>query len=146
MLYNEFIENTNCKDTEYNYKVYKSLEVLYMDNDKLTKEDIYKVGKKLVDNSLTEEEETTIENANFEISMYTKWIEEENETIKHLVDLIERHTYYIDFCNLSAAEIKEEKEDIKYWTSAIKERKKNIRRYKADITKRKDLIKGIKNN
>lgn len=55
MLYSEFIEGTGCKANDKNYKVYRDLEILYMNSD-LTKEEIYEYGKKLVDNSLTEEQ------------------------------------------------------------------------------------------
>lgn len=52
MLYSEFIEGTHCKETEYNFKVYRNLEVMYMNTD-MSKEEIYEYGKKLVDNSKT---------------------------------------------------------------------------------------------
>lgn len=55
MLYSEFVEGTGCKENDHNYKVYKDLEILYMNSD-LTKQDIYEYGKKLVDNSKTEKE------------------------------------------------------------------------------------------
>lgn len=55
MLYSEFIEGTGCKENDHNYKVYKDLEIMYMNSD-LTKQEIYEYGKKLVDNSKTEKE------------------------------------------------------------------------------------------
>lgn len=55
MLYNEFIEGTGCKDNDHNYKVYKDLEVMYMNSD-ISKAQIYEYGKKLVDNSKSEAE------------------------------------------------------------------------------------------
>lgn len=55
MLYNEFIEGTGCRDNEHNYKVYRDLEIMYMNSD-LTKSQIYEYGKKLVDNSKTQKE------------------------------------------------------------------------------------------
>lgn len=55
MLYSEFIEGTGCKDTKNNYQVYKNLEIMYM-NSNMSKSDIYEYGKKLVDNSKTDEE------------------------------------------------------------------------------------------
>ena len=55
MMYNEFINGTGCKENDHNYKVYKDLEILYMNSD-LTKEQIYEYGKKLVDNSKSEEQ------------------------------------------------------------------------------------------
>ena len=53
MLYDEFLTGTGCRDNEKNYRVYKDLEILYMNSD-LTKEKIYEYGKKLVDNSLSD--------------------------------------------------------------------------------------------
>lgn len=53
MLYNEFIEGTGCQDNDHNYKVYKDLEIMYM-NSTISKEEIYEYGKKLVDNSKPE--------------------------------------------------------------------------------------------
>ena len=55
MLYSEFIQGTGCKENDHNYKVYKDLEIMYMNSD-LTKQDIYEYGKKLVDNSKSEQE------------------------------------------------------------------------------------------
>lgn len=55
MMYTEFIEGTGCRENDHNYKVYKDLEVMYMNSD-LTKEEIYEYGKKLVDNSKSEQE------------------------------------------------------------------------------------------
>jgi len=55
MMYSEFVEGTGCKDSEKNYQIYKELEILYMNSD-CTKKHIYDMGKKLVDNSKTEEQ------------------------------------------------------------------------------------------
>ena len=52
MLYDEFLMGTGCRDNADNYKVYKDLEILYM-NSELTKQEIYEYGKKLVNNALT---------------------------------------------------------------------------------------------
>lgn len=56
MLWHEFIAGTGCRDTEYNYQVYKDLEIMYMNSD-MSKGKIYEYGRKLVDNSLTEAEQ-----------------------------------------------------------------------------------------
>ena len=56
MLYSEFIENTGCKENEYNYQIYKRLELMYMADDSISKQEIYEYGKKLVDNSKSEAE------------------------------------------------------------------------------------------
>lgn len=53
MLYSEFVEGTGCKENMHNFKVYRDLEVMYI-NSNLTKEQIYEYGKKLVDNDVKE--------------------------------------------------------------------------------------------
>lgn len=55
MLFSEFVDGTGCKESEHNYKVYKELELIYMNSD-CTKAHIYEMGKKLVDNSKSEKE------------------------------------------------------------------------------------------
>lgn len=55
MMYCEFISGTGCKDNSHNYEVFKNLEIMYMNSD-MSKSDIYEYGKKLVDNSKTEQE------------------------------------------------------------------------------------------
>ena len=56
MLYSEFVENTGCRDNEHNYEVYRRLEIVYMNDDSMTKEEVYEWGKKLVNNDLSEEQ------------------------------------------------------------------------------------------
>ena len=60
MLYREFVEGTGCKDNDHNYKVYKDLEIMYMNSD-LSKAQIYEYGKKLVDNNYKSEKELAVE-------------------------------------------------------------------------------------
>lgn len=55
MMYSEFVAGTGCKDSEHNYKVFKNLEIMYMNSD-MSKAEIYEYGKKLVDNSKSESE------------------------------------------------------------------------------------------
>lgn len=55
MMYNEFLNGTGCKNNEHNFKLFERLEAMYNNTD-MTKEEIYEFGKKLADNSLTEEE------------------------------------------------------------------------------------------
>lgn len=117
MLYSEFIENTGCKATDYNYRVYKNLEELYMKNEKLTKEDIYKAGKKLVDNSKSEEQIEFEEKINSRIEILKKDIEWMNQEI-------EKFKGYIDFWP---------NEDHKMWKDEITWRKKQIKKDKIEI-------------
>ena len=81
MLYNEFIEGTGCRDNDHNYKVYKDLEVMYMNSD-MSKTQIYEYGKKLVDNSKSEKQlqfeaqiKEQIEKHKAEIARYKRYIE-----------------------------------------------------------------------
>jgi hypothetical protein len=55
MMYSEFVAGTGCKDNEHNYKIYKDLEIMYMNSD-ISKQEVYEYGKKLVDNSKSEEQ------------------------------------------------------------------------------------------
>ena len=55
MMYSEFVENVKCRENDHNYKVFKDLEIMYMNSD-MSKAEIYEYGKKLVDNSKTEAE------------------------------------------------------------------------------------------
>lgn len=73
MLYSEFVENTGCKDNEHNYKVYRDLEIMYMNSD-LSKDVIYEYGKKLVDNSKSAEEIALEQEINAEIAQYKECI------------------------------------------------------------------------
>lgn len=56
MLYEEFAKATKCRDNPHNHDVYKAFELLYMTCDELTKEDVYKMAKKFLDNSKSDEE------------------------------------------------------------------------------------------
>lgn len=87
MLYSEFIEGTGCKENYHNYKVYKDLEIMYMNSD-LTKQDIYEYGKKLVDNSKSEEE-IRFEN---ELNQELKELKEEYKAAREEVNRY--RTYY----------------------------------------------------
>lgn len=89
MLYNEFIEGTGCKDNEKNYKVYKDLEIMYMNSD-MSKQEIYEYGKKLVDNSKSEKElqleaqiKEEIEEHKAEIERYKSYIQEDQGSLNY---------------------------------------------------------------
>lgn len=118
MLYNEFIEGTGCKDTEKNYKVYKDLEVMYM-NSEMSKAEIYEYGKKLVDNSKTEEE------IRFEAEIKAQ-ISEHKQMIEWLKADIERYKGYLTCCINTIEEEKEFKRIIKRYKERIKDERKQI--------------------
>lgn len=86
MLWREFMSGTGCKDTPHNYRVYKDLEVLYMNSAK-TKEQIYEYGRKLVDNSITELEQRQIDELRQRIAKHKETLEslkKELESYKYL--------------------------------------------------------------
>lgn len=80
MMYSEFVKGTNCKQTEYNYNVFLTLEKIYIDSD-LTKEEIYAIGKMRVDNSETPAEREAREKIEAEIAGLEKQILELKELI-----------------------------------------------------------------
>lgn len=85
MLYDEFIEGTGCKQNEHNYKVYKDLEILYMNSD-LTKAEIYEYGKKLVDNSKSPEQIEFENSIKAQIADLKKEIKEYQEHVKQYTE------------------------------------------------------------
>ena len=50
MMYSEFVENTGCTANEFNHRLFLRLEIIYMNDDTITKEEIYEMGKKLMNN------------------------------------------------------------------------------------------------
>lgn len=127
MLYSEFVNGTGCKENDHNYKIYNDLEVLYMNSD-LTKQQIYEYGKKLVDNSKTEEE---IEREN-EIK---KEIEELKKEYKTSIKFRDEYRSLADFWRLDA--VKELYKSSLYTYQWYKEEAK---RQRARIRELKTLI------
>ena len=123
MLYSEFIENTGCKENDHNYKVYRDLEVLYMNSD-ISKAEIYEYGKKLVDNSKTAEE------IEFENGIKAQ-IAELKETYK---ECMEDYRRYIGWW-------REDKTD-RDWKNWAEEKKSRAKRIKAEINGLK-MVLGI---
>lgn len=128
MLWNEFVEGTNCRDNEYNFKVYKDLEVLYMNYDAMTKEEVYKLGKKLVDNSPSEEELRVIREVTAEIDDCEGRIEDLQEAIRMREEVAEVWKEKGD-----PELVKELLRDVKYWKESIRELKAEIKRLKLII-------------
>lgn len=118
MLYDEFLTGTGAKATPYNFGVYSALNALYMENDKMTKEDVYKAGKSLVDNSKTPEEIETEEEVKALIASYKGAIEEAKD----------RHNRFSCYF-----EIEENPEWAKRWRDGIKQAREEIKEYKAKI-------------
>ena len=89
MMYSEFVEGTGCKQNEHNYKVFCNLEAMYMNTD-MTKQEIYEYGKKLVDNSKSEQqlklEETVlsqIKECKSEIARYEGYVEMDSNQLSY---------------------------------------------------------------
>ena len=121
MLYSEFVQGTGCRETDHNYKVYKDLEIMYMNSD-MSKEQIYEYGKKLVDKSKTEAELKIEAEAKAEIETLKSEIEGGKRDI-------ERYEAYI--------EIETDKDSLRMW-------KDSIRYLKQEIIRRRNRIKMLR--
>lgn len=95
MLYSEFIQGTGCKDNEKNYKVYKDLEIMYM-NSNMSKAEIYEYGKKLVDNSKTEKELQIEAEIKETIAGYKEQIEGNKYWITYYTEMVKIHKEFGD--------------------------------------------------
>lgn len=129
MLYSEFVAGTGCKQNDHNFQVYKELEIIYM-NSNCSKAHIYEMGKKLVDNSKTEEElrfeaeiQAEIEQAKTEIESH-KWMIAQREGILKLW-----------IADGDKAMARAERQTIKY-------HKDMIRQYKSRIAALKWVLNG----
>ena len=122
MMYSEFVAGTGCKENEHNYKVYRDLEVMYMNSD-LSKDEIYEYGKKLVDNSKSEEEIRVENRINSEI-------EDEKDLIKWYKEKITLYTMFINETQCSFEEEKEYKDWIKSYENMIKRSRNKINELK----------------
>ena len=125
MLFSEFVNGTGCKDNEHNHEVFRNLEIMYMNSD-MTKDEIYEYGKKLVDNSKSEET-IRIE------QQIRREIEECKETISYWKADVERYQMYLaSFVNTI--------EDEKYYKQQIKNDRAEIRRLQNKIKALKWVI------
>lgn len=120
MLYHEFIEGTGCRDNKHNYRVYKDLEIMYMNSD-MTKAEIYEYGKKLVDNSKSEaqlkveaEVKDEIEEHKAQIATYKGFIADNERLMEYWKAIGDKEmvAFY--------------KNPIKYWKQEIKHHKDKI--------------------
>ena len=118
MMYSEFVEGTGCKDNDYNYKVFKNLEVMYMNSD-MSKAEIYEYGKKLVDNSKSQEQLELEAKINAEI-----------DELKYLINMrkddIARYERYLNECDNTENEVKWMKDSIKTYKGNIKHYRNRI--------------------
>ena len=124
MLYSEFVEATGCRETEKNYNVYKELEIIYMNTD-CTKEHIYEMGMKLVDNSKTEKE--------LELE---RQIKEEIEAYKEDIERYKSDLYFTEA-------------DLRYWQAEgdktmVSLKKNSVKYYKGEIKALRNKINALK--
>lgn len=121
MMYSEFVEGTGCRDNEHNYKVFKDLEIMYVNSD-MSKAQIYEYGKKLVDNSKSQKELELEAN-----------IKEQIEAAKRMIEIIKK-------------DIEWEQTKLEWdWTPAeIKDIKRHIKAHKERIKEQKIRINSLK--
>lgn len=118
MLFSEFQENTGCKDNAYNHTLYKRLELIYMSDDSISKAEIYDMGKKLMDNSKTEEEIRLEKQIECEIACYKEDIKRYKTEINQYKELLADET---------------DKWFIRNWKDSIKYRRNEIKRLQNKI-------------
>lgn len=120
MMYSEFIAGTGCKENSHNYEVFKNLEIMYMNSD-MSKSEVYEYGKKLVDNSKSEQE--------------LKLEAEIKERIDSLKAEIESEKSYIEWKTALMDNYKEAgfKDDVKMIRSTIKSAKERIAGLRREI-------------
>ena len=123
MLYDEFLAGTGCRDNTDNYKVYKDLEILYM-NSELSKQEIYEYGKKLVNNALTAQQIAWNEDIDRQIAKYDEQVRYYTGEIEYYKQVIERWTGYDDDCVKSGKyQLKRVRREARYYRNKIKDLK-----------------------
>ena len=118
MMYSEFAQNTGCKDNEYNHKLFKRLEIIYMEDDSISKEEIYDMGRKLMDNSKSEDQIRLENEITCEIECYKEDITRHKTEINQYKALIAEET---------------DKWFIRTWKDSIKWRRAEIKRLQLKI-------------
>lgn len=125
MLYSEFVEGTGCRDNEHNFNVYKRLEIVYMNDDSMSKEEVYEWGKKLINNDLTEKQKEM-----------NRLLEEEIEFYKNQYESYRSQVAtYKEYAKTSVLS-----EDRKYWNGQAKWYADMAAEAKVEIKKRKFCI------
>lgn len=129
MMYSEFIQGTGCKENDHNYKVFKNLEIMYMNSD-MSKAEIYEYGKKLVDNSKSEAE--------------LKLEAEIKERIAGLKAEIESEKSYIEWKTelMNYAKENGDTADVKFYKSIIKSCQQRILQLRREIAGCKFVLEG----
>lgn len=124
MLYSEFIQGTGCKDNEKNYKVYKDLEIMYM-NSNMSKAEIYEYGKKLVDNSKSEKELKIEQEIKEQIAEYKKYLKAYKE--------------WVDYHTMMARIYKENGDK-----ESEKRQREQVKQFKLECRRIRDAIRFLK--
>lgn len=60
MLYNEFLAGTGAIDNQANYNEYKRVEQIYMESDRCTKEDAYRMAKVITEKDIKKQRKDEI--------------------------------------------------------------------------------------
>lgn len=132
MLYDEFIKGTGCKERPCNYEVFKRLEIIYMNDDTMTKEDVYEWGKKLVDNDLTDEQKAWNRRANEQIDAYKERIVEGKRDLqRYKANLEWAKTQYWG---------EDLKEELKFWKRAIADENNTLKTLRNRIRALKESL------
>lgn len=129
MMYSEFVQGTGCKENDHNYKVFRNLEIMYM-NSEMSKAEIYEYGKKLVDNSKSEAELKLEAEIKARIDGLKAEIESEQSYIEWKTDL------------LNFAKETGNKEDVSFYRNIIRSCKKRISDLKKEIAGCKWVLEG----
>jgi len=125
MMYSEFVENTGCRDNDYNREVFRKLEIVYMNDESMSKAEVYEWGKKLVNNDLTDEQKEWNQDRKTEIKFLTMSAEEWKERLVN----------YRDYARSSVTS-----EDRKYWNEEVKYCQDKIKIIRVEIRHQKELI------
>ena len=131
MMYSEFAEGTGCRDNAHNHEVFRRLEILYMESD-LSKEEIYEMGKKLVDNSKSEEQLKLESEINAEIAE----LKEQLNTTKADIDYYQREAE--KYKGMGFFEVTEAD---RWWLDTCKSR---LKYYKGEAKAIRNKIKSLK--
>lgn len=124
MLFSEFVAGTGCRETDKNYQVYKELEIIYMNTD-CSKEHIYEMGKKLVDNSKTEAELQFEAEINEEIRGLKAEIERVKGIVKECDESIRLWKEYGD-----AEMVKMNQNSKRFWNRELKQYRNKVNELK----------------
>ena len=124
MLYDEFVKGTGCRENEHNYQVFKRLEIVYMNDDSMTKDEVYAWGKKLVNNDLSDEQKAWNEDINSRIARC-------NEAVATSKNDIARYQANMEYFSGWEAP---------FWKKCIREEKENLKRIRRDIRELKSML------